>query len=54
MSENTISYFLTGFAGQGVVRKDTTVWLDGARLTPEELLIVLNFQTQYLHLIILN
>ncbi len=31
VSENTESIFPGGFACQGVLKKDPTVWLDGAR-----------------------
>jgi hypothetical protein len=32
-----ISFFMAGFAGQGVVNKDPTVWLDGAKPPPKVL-----------------
>ncbi len=34
-------HFLAGFAGQGVLNKDQTVWLDGARPTPISLIMSL-------------
>ncbi len=35
VSEKTRSIFPAGFAGQGVLNKDHTVWLDGARPNPK-------------------